>query len=194
MNRRSLLLSLAAAGPGLGLGRAVAQAAPSPLMSLAASELRRVGHLIPHQDVVGIADFAKPSSAPRLSLVDMKSGVVETFLVAHGSGSDPEHTGWLKIFSNAFNSNFSSSGAFLTADYYYGRHGRSMRIQGLDPTNSNAFARHVVVHSADYVSQAVIRDHGVLGCSEGCFAVDQADLTTVLTRLGPGRLLISTKV
>ncbi len=193
MNRRSLLVSMAAAAPALTIGRALAAASEPDLATLAQSELRRVGHMIPQQDVVGIADFAQPSSAQRLYLIDMRSGAIQSFLVAHGRGSDPDQSGWLKIFSNEINSNCSSRGAFLTSDYYVGRHGHSMRVIGLDPTNSNAHARNIVVHAADYVSPSVVRDHGVLGRSQGCFAVDQADLSIVLTRLGPGRLLVSTK-
>jgi hypothetical protein len=194
INRRSFLCSLAAAAPAMSLGRALAQPVGLDILLLAQAELRRVGHMIPLHDVVGVADFARPSSEPRLHLVDIRTGAFNSVLVAHGRGSDPDHSGWLKTFSNEMNSNCSSRGAFLTADHYLGKHGRSMRIIGLDPSNSNAGARNIVVHSADYVSPAVVREHGVLGRSEGCFAVDQADLSTVLTRLGPGRLLVSTKL
>jgi hypothetical protein len=69
-----------------------------------------------------------------------------------------------------------------------------MRLEGLDPSNSNARRRDVVIHAADYVSPEVVHDIGKVGWSEGCFAIDHRDLAMVLGRLGPGRLLISTRV
>jgi hypothetical protein len=169
-----------------------ALAAPS-LAGVARSELQRVGAAVRHTDLVGVVDFANPSRAPRLHLVDMMSGKVDSLLVAHGRGSDPEHSGWVRAFSNAFGSNCSSEGAYVTGGYYVGQHGRSMNLHGLDPSNSNAEARRIVVHSAAYVSPEFARRHGVLGRSEGCFAVASSDLDQVLTRLGPGRLLVARK-
>jgi hypothetical protein len=197
LDRRTFLAAIAAA-PALGAGfraKADAEAGDATVLAfLAQAELARVGPVIARQDVVGVADFSRPSREPRLHLVDMTSGAVSSYLVAHGRGSDPERSGWVQVFSNEVNSECSSRGAFLTADYYVGRHGRSMRLVGLDPTNSNAEAREIVVHSAPYVCPRVVLETGVLGRSEGCFAVDEADIATVLTRLGPGRLLISTKL
>ena len=194
IDRRTLLASLAAAVPALTLARHAAAQTDSVLTFLAEEEMRRVGDRIPYRDVVGVANFSRPSSEPRFHLVDMQSGQVQSFLVAHGRGSDPDKSGWLQTFSNVFNSDCSSKGAFLTGAYYYGRHGRSMRLIGLDPTNDNARAREIVVHSAAYVSPTILREYGKLGCSEGCFALDVADLPIVLERLGPGRLLVSTKI
>jgi hypothetical protein len=194
IDRRTFLASLAAAAPALTLARHASAQTDTVLTFLAQSELRRVGNLVPNQDVVGVANFSRPSREPRLHLVDMRTGAVESFLVAHGRGSDPDKSGWLQSFSNDFNSNCSSKGAFVTGNYYYGHHGHSMRLVGLDATNSNAEAREIVVHSAAYVSPTILREHGVLGRSEGCFAVDAEVLPAVLQRLGPGRLLISTKI
>jgi L,D-transpeptidase catalytic domain len=194
IDRRTLLASLAAAVPALTLARHASAQTDSVLTFLAEEELRRVGERIPNHDVVAVANFTLPSWTPRFHLVDMRNGRVESFLVAHGRGSDPGKSGWLQNFSNVFNSDCSSKGAFLTGNYYYGRHGRSMRLIGLDPTNSNAEAREIVVHSAAYVSPTIVREYGRVGCSEGCFALNAADLPVVLDRLGPGRLLVSTKI
>ncbi len=169
-------------------------APPQDLAGMARTELARLGSLIRHQDVVAIADFGRPSWQPRLHLADMASGAVTSFLVAHGCGSDPDFSGWLDTFSNEPGSQASSAGAFRTAGLYAGAHGRSMRLDGLDPTNSNARRRDVVIHAADYVSPQIVRDIGKLGWSEGCFAIDHRDLAVVLGRLGPGRLLISTRI
>jgi L,D-transpeptidase catalytic domain len=163
-------------------------------VAAARAGLARAGSQVAHTDVVGVADFAKPSRFPRFHLVDLASGQVETLLVAHGRGSDPEHTGWLRSFSNLPGSEATSQGDYVTGDYYLGEHGRSMRLRGLDPTNYNAEERAIVIHSAWYVGPAMISEHGKLGCSEGCFAVSPPDLPKVLSRLGPGRLLVATKL
>ena len=145
-------------------------------------------------DMVGIADFSKPSALPRFYLLDTNSGRVTTHLVSHGRGSDPAHSGFLQRFSNAVGSNASSDGAYRTGDYYYGRYGRSMRLSGLDSSNSNAEQRAIVVHSAWYAEPHVVAAHGRLGRSEGCFAMSYSSLQETLTRLGPGRFLYADKV
>jgi len=164
------------------------------LFRQAMAALQRHGGRIAHRDRIAIADFAQPSSRPRFHLVDLANGATKTFLVAHGSGSDPEHSGWLQRFSNAPNSNASCEGAFLASDYYVGKHGRSQRLVGLDSTNDNALARAIVVHSAWYADEDMIAKHGMLGRSQGCFAVGEAHLAEVFERLGPDRMIFSAKV
>lgn len=171
----------------------VASGPKGPLLARAAAELAKHRAQIAHDDVVGLADFSPASKAARLHLIDLKRRDVTSYLVAHGRGSDPSHTGFLQRFSNESGSNCTSEGAYRTADYYNGAHGHSMRVQGLEATNSNAEGRAIVVHGAWYVSDDMIRQHGMLGRSEGCFAVSEADLPAVLTTLGPGRLLVAGK-
>jgi hypothetical protein len=163
------------------------------LLRHALEALELHGGLIAHRDFLGIADFSLPSRSPRFHLVDLTDGSVRSHWVAHGRGSDPAHTGWLERFSNEPHSNATSAGAYLTDDSYLGAHGHSMRLVGLDATNSNAAARAIVVHGAWYVSEAMIGRCGMLGRSEGCFAIAHASLEEVLTRLGPGRLLYAGK-
>ena len=164
------------------------------LVSLAREQLARLGDAIRLRDVVGVADYSQASSKPRFHLVDLARSRVDSFLVSHGRGSDPDHSGWLQRFSNDLGSNASSRGAYLTGDHYSGRHGPSMRLIGLDATNSNAFARAIVVHGAWYVGEDILEKHGRLGRSEGCFAFAEAEVQTIMRRLGPGRLLFSAKV
>jgi len=147
-----------------------------------------------HVDVVGIADFTKPSRDPRFYLLDTTSGRVTRHLVAHGRGSDPSHTGYLQRFSNQVGSEASSNGAYVTSEYYPGRYGRSMRVRGLDYSNSNAEARAIVVHSAWYAEPNVLSGTGRLGRSEGCFALSHNSLAEVLARLGPGRFLYADRL
>ena len=181
-----------------------ARIAPAPLVSArvvrpellrnALAALNRHGARIAQRDRIAIADFAAGSDQPRFHLVDLISGRSQSLLVAHGSGSDPAHTGYVERFSNDFDSNASSEGAFVTADYYVGKHGRSQRLIGLDPTNCNALGRAIAVHSAWYANPDMIRTHGVLGRSQGCFAVGEDDLDRVFANLGPGRMIYSAKV
>jgi hypothetical protein len=145
-------------------------------------------------DVIAIADYSQPSRMRRFHLVDMVAGGTTSMLVAHGRGSDPAHSGWLQQFSNKDGSYASCSGAFVTGAEYVGKHGRSMRLEGLDPSNSNALDRAIVVHSAPYVTEAMAREMGKVGRSQGCFTVTAEDLSQVLARLGPGRFLYSDKV
>ena len=149
---------------------------------------------IVHGNVVGIADFTRASSDARFFLLDTFTGRVTRHLVAHGRGSDPAHTGFLQYFSNRFGSEASSNGAYLTSEYYYGRYGRSMRVRGLDPSNSNAEARAIVVHTAWYAEPGVVAQTGRLGRSEGCFALPHTSLREALARLGPGRFLYADRV
>jgi hypothetical protein len=194
-SRRALLAGLLASGAATGLTRARASTqSVSTLLTRARLGLNTFGRLIARQDVVGVADFSRPSNEPRLHLVDTRTGAVTSLLVAHGRGSDPAHSGWLQRFSNDFGSYASCAGAFRTGDLYVGAHGRSMRLIGLEATNSNAESREIVVHAAPYVSPQMLRQFGKLGRSEGCFALDARDLPTVLDRLGPGRLLLSAKL
>jgi hypothetical protein len=194
-------LAAAAASPALGpgtIGRALATAkAPesvSGALAVAIEGIERLGDRIAHRDVVAIADFSRHSNEPRLHLIDMASGRDDRLLVAHGRGSDPARTGWLKRFSNVPGSDCTSQGAYVTGGYYEGEHGRSMRLVGLDSTNSNAEARAIVIHPAWYASPEIVRAQGMLGRSEGCFAVSPADVSGLLARLGPGRLLIATRL
>ncbi len=195
-NSRRQFLQVSAVALGLGAlgGPALALTESPSIVAAAKAGLERTGSRIVHRDVVGVADFRLPSRAPRLHLVDLANGKVDSLLVAHGRGSDPDHTGWLNVFSNAPGSAATSEGDYLTGDYYVGHHGRSMRLAGLDPTNCNAESREIVVHAAWYVGPEMVRTHGMLGRSEGCFAVSDADLPQALERLGPGRLIVARKL
>ena len=149
---------------------------------------------IPKRDVIGIVDFAKGSNLPRFHVVDLASGRAESHLVAHGRGSDPDHSGYLERFSNSFGSFASSNGTYVTADTYDGKYGLSMKVRGLDWTNNNAEARAIVIHNAWYAEPEMIAEHGQLGRSEGCFAFSRASQWQVMNRLGAGRMIYADKL
>jgi hypothetical protein len=160
-------------------------------LTIARQQLAIHGPAILHQDRVGVADFGQPSRAPRFALVDMVRGAVQYFPVTHGRGSDPQHDGWLKHFSNRIGSLATSRGAYRTADYYWGANGSSMRLDGLEPDNSNAMARAIVVHGAWYAEPTLIAEQGKLGRSEGCFVFGADLLPEIMFKLGPGRLIVA---
>jgi L,D-transpeptidase catalytic domain len=165
-----------------------------PLFARAKAALDRHGKWIDNRDVMAIVDFSEASHAPRLHLVDLLQGSTATLLVAHGRGSDPDNTGWLKCFSNRPGSNASSNGSFMTGQTYTGKHGLSRKLIGLDPGNDEAEQRAIVIHSAKYVSSAMAAEQGRIGRSEGCFTVSEADLAQVIARLGAGRLLFADRL
>ena len=170
----------------------LAEAPIDPLVERVRAELARLGDAIPLQDLAGIADFSQPSNVARFHIVDVEAGRVDqSFLVAHGRGSDPRHVGRAMRFSNEIGSLASSEGAYRVGDRYVGKHGRSIRLDGLDASNSNAEVRAIVIHSAPYVGPAVLQSQGKLGLSEGCFVFSEDDHEVVLERLGPDRLLLA---
>jgi hypothetical protein len=200
VSRRSFLAAGILGSAGIVAGQAAA-AIPIAANGLRPELLQRAlqsfnAHRgrIPQRDLIAIADFAQASRLPRFHLVSTVTGRTTSLLVSHGRGSDPAHTGFLSRFSNRDGSLATSEGAYVTGDTYYGKHGRSRRLIGLDPTNSNAETRGIVLHSAWYVSPQVAANTGKIGRSEGCFAVSQDDLDQVMARLGSGRMIYADKV
>ncbi|MBC7986729.1 MAG: murein L,D-transpeptidase catalytic domain family protein [Sphingomonadaceae bacterium] len=166
----------------------------NPLIHRALAALDRHAGAIAHRDMFAVADFARPSREPRFFLCDAQGRVLGAHLVAHGSGSDPAHSGWLQHFSNENGSYATSSGAYVTGELYEGQYGEAMRLDGLDPENANARARAIVVHTAWYAQPELIAQTGKLGRSQGCFTLPRASIAEVLSRLGPGRMIYADKV
>ncbi len=180
----------AVAGPALALPSADVER----LRMIADQQLARNAGTVRFTDRVGIADFSPTSSSPRFFVVDRVSGQISDFLVTHGRGSDPRHMGWLQNFSHVPGSLATSRGAYLTQEFYFGQHGLSMRLDGLEFDNYTARDRAIVVHGAWYAEPDMIAKYGKLGRSEGCFAFSQGELPQILSLLGPGRLLFADKL
>ena len=197
MDRRSFIGAAAAAAGSLALpARVFAQpsgldARSATILEIARREIARAGDVLWRRDVAGIADFAPHSALLRFHFANVENGTVQSFRVAHGTGSDPQHDGFLKWFSNVPGSNATSRGAYVTWEWYTGRYGTSVRLGGLDPDNSNTLDRAIVMHSADYASPAHVERWGRLGRSNGCFAFSPEDFLTVLAQLSGGRLLFA---
>lgn len=122
------------------------------------------------KEVISIVDFTKASTKKRLWIIDLAAKkVLFNTLVAHGQGSGDNYA---TSFSNLANSHQSSLGFYITSNTYFGKHGLSLKLNGMDNGyNTNALNRAVVVHGAEYVSQSFINQHGRLGRSHGCPAV-----------------------
>lgn len=164
------------------------------VLDIARRERDRIGSQLWRSDLIGVADYAMPSWKPRMHFANLEAGTVRSFLIAHGRGSDPQHDGWLKSFSNVPGSEATSRGAYLTCEWYKGKYGTSIRLVGLDPDNSLALDRAIVMHSAWYVDQAMIDKWGKIGRSEGCFAMNPAHFNEALWHLSGGRLLFADRI
>ena len=151
-------------------------------------------HKIWARDSIGIADFSRDSSEARFHVVNLQDGSVESHLVAHGRGSDPSHSGMLQRFSNEFGSYATSNGTYVTDEYYHGKYGLSLRVRGLDWSNYNAEPRAIVIHNAWYAEPEMIAQHGMLGRSEGCFAMPKKSQWEVMRKLAGGRMIYADKL
>ena len=164
------------------------------ILEIAQREVTRAGAVLWRRDIAGIADFGAHSALPRFHFANLEAGTVTSYRVAHGTGSDPEHDGWLKLFSNVHGSNATSRGAYISWEWYKGRYGTSIRLGGLDPDNSNALDRAIVMHAADYARPYHVEKWGRLGRSNGCFAMAPDDFMFALTQLSGGRQIYADRL
>ncbi len=157
---------------------------PQKLLDTAVEYFDSHSSQIKNQRLMGIIDFKQHNSKERFYIIDMESGRVETYLTAHGKNSDPDYDGYATKFSNTPDSLMSSLGFYLTAETYNGSNGYSLRLDGLSSTNSNARARAIVIHGADYV-----RPGSKIGRSYGCPALEMRYHADLINRLKGGSLL-----
>lgn len=150
-------------------------------------KLLNEGQLI-NRNILTIIDFSKPSSQERLFVIDLeKEKIIYKTLVAHGKNSGENYA---THFSNNPRSHQSSLGFYLTESTYMGNHGYSLRLTGLERgINDNARTRAIVMHGAEYVSQAFIASCGRLGRSFGCPALPP-DLAARIIDTIKGRSLL----
>jgi len=149
-----------------------------------------------------IVNFDQPSTEERLYLIQTGTGKVATMLVAHGGGSaDEKDKSRAVSFSNLWNSFQSPLGVFRTLDknavvtirnpngeyestgFYQGKYGWSLRLQGLEPTNSQTLNREIVIHGYRPASWEYIHDNGYLGLTAGCPAVEVSKVGDLVDRI-----------
>ncbi|WP_432672869.1 murein L,D-transpeptidase catalytic domain family protein [Flavobacterium sp. SM2513] len=122
------------------------------------------------KNILTLIDFSLSSNTKRLWIIDLNSNtVLFNSLVAHGRNTGNE---FATSFSNKAESYKSSLGFYATGEVYQGKHGLSLRLDGLERgVNDNARARAVVMHGADYVAESFIKNNSRLGRSLGCPAI-----------------------
>jgi hypothetical protein len=142
------------------------------------------------RDRLTVIDYSRPSTEPRLWVLDLKQGkVLFHELVAHGAGSGDNYA---TQFSNTLDSRQTSLGLFLTESTYEGGNGYSLRLRGLDPgVNDLAEERNIVMHGAWYVSAEHAREHGRLGRSWGCPALPLAEARPVIDAVKGGSFVFA---
>jgi len=122
------------------------------------------------KNILTLVDFSLSSNMKRLWVIDLdKKIILFQTLVAHGRNTGEE---FAQVFSNQAESFKSSVGFYSTGEIYDGKHGMSLKLDGLEKgLNDKARERAVVMHGADYVSESFIKQNKRLGRSQGCPAL-----------------------
>ena len=134
------------------------------------------------KNILTIVDFSLSSNTKRLWVIDLETNTILcNSLVAHGKNTGQE---FANNFSNAVNSYKSSLGFYVTGETYNGKHGMSLRLDGIEKgVNDHARERGVVIHAADYVSDSFIKQNKRLGRSLGCPAIPTQLLQEVVSTI-----------
>ena len=117
-------------------------------------------------------------------IIDVKNyKVLFNTYVAHGKNTGLQYA---EKFSNRPESLQSSLGFYVTKTTYFGKHGRSLKLSGLEPAiNDQAEARAVVVHGATYIGAHRLAAP-YMGRSFGCPAVPQEVSNKVIDLIQDG--------
>jgi hypothetical protein len=152
--------------------------------------LQQRGPVKAHQPLLTIIDFSRASSQKRLWVINVpQSRMIFHTLVAHGRNTGEQYA---QTISNREGSEKSSLGFYVTGNTYQGKHGLSLKLNGVDPGyNTNAASRAVVVHGADYVSESFIRPHGRLGRSQGCPALPVGQSSAIINVIKSGTVVFA---
>ena len=142
------------------------------------------------KELLTLIDFRLSSNKKRMWVIDLKQEkILYNTFVAHGKNSGNEYA---KVFSNEPESYKSSLGFYLTTSTYYGKHGLSLRLQGLEKSiNDLAYQRAIVMHGADYATPEFIQKHGRLGRSFGCPAIPADQHQVIINTLKEGTCLFA---
>ncbi|WP_160137152.1 murein L,D-transpeptidase catalytic domain family protein [Chryseobacterium sp. c4a] len=150
--------------------------------------LKKAGLLTDESHLLTVCDFSMSSNTKRLWVIDLNDKkVLFNSLVAHGKNTGEE---FATNFSNTESSRQSSMGFYITDATYQGDNGYSLRLLGMDKGfNDAAYKRAIVMHGADYVSDAFAAVHKRIGRSWGCPAVPR-ELSQSMINTIKGRNLL----
>lgn len=125
----------------------------------------------PNKDTLTVIDFTLPSYKKRMWIINLKQNkVLMKLYTSQGKGSGAVYA---TRFSDRAQTDESSVGLYVTSNEYSGKHGLSMRLNGLEPgINDAARRRAIVIHAAWYVTPHFVKQHHYVGRSWGCFAVN----------------------
>lgn len=157
--------------------------------ALHAYSVANAAHLVKNP-MLTVVDYSLPSNQQRMWVFNMNTDqlLYKTY-VAHGQNSGLTNA---TQFSNKDSSKQSCLGTFVTKDTYYGKHGNSLRIQGLEQGyNDHALSRDIVVHSAAYVAPNYIKSNGRAGRSWGCLAVGPQIAPKIIQAIKGGSVIFS---
>jgi len=164
-------------------------------MAVLSLALEAAAHAVERGDATNprtltVIDFSKPSTEKRLWVYDLQSReLLFHEHVAHGRGSGANLP---TLFSNVPDSNTSSLGLFRTGEAYIGKHGLSLRLDGLERgINDRARERAIVIHGAEYVNAATAKAQGRLGRSLGCPAVRPEIVASLINAVKEGGLVFA---
>jgi len=132
-------------------------------------------HLSP--DYIAIADYTKRATTKRLYIVNLHTGKVRRYFLAHGVKSG-QKGGRVWHSSNRHGSHMTPFGFFKIGareGVTYKKKYKYLGVQGLEWKNRNAKKRDILLHTAWYVQR--------LGRSYGCFAIRPQDRWQVFSRL-----------
>lgn len=144
-----------------------------------------------NESIITIIDFSKKSNKKRLAVIDLENEkLLFNTYVSHGKNSGFDYP---FNFSNKSDSFKSSLGKYKTAETYYGKHGYSLKLDGMDKTNSNARMRNIVFHGAEYSSESFLKKHGFLGRSLGCPSVPKEVSSKIINKIKDGTYIYAYK-
>lgn len=151
------------------------------------AKLKKDGRL-GDKNILTIIDFSISSNQKRLWVIDLDNKkILHHTLVAHGRNTGQE---FARNFSNTPESYKSSLGFYVTGTTYFGKHGLSLYLEGVEKgVNDNAKRRSIVMHGAAYVSPDFIKKYGRLGRSLGCPALPMDESKAVISKLASNTCL-----
>lgn len=142
------------------------------------------------RDQIGLAGFSRHLEQMRFMPVGVAAGRIDqSDFVWRGRGPDQADSGFVRRSSHGHASPASSGGSALNGDTNRLKRGRSRQCHGPKKDPDTVFAQAVTIHGPDRVDSETARQHGRIGRSRGCFALERREIGEVRARLGPDRMV-----